>query len=294
MKIHTLLQEKKNFTPHEIIIADYLLSHPKNLNQESTRQIAKKLYISPSTIVRLCQKLDYAGYDEFKQEFLKEYEYQLKNPNTIDPNYPFDHQDPQMTITYKIGQLYHDITDDVLSLCHHDRLQKAIQMLLKANHIYLFSAGVQNDIACTFKDKMLKIGFNVVIETQCDQAYYRASYCDQNDVFIIISYSGETQITTKITKKLAQRHIPIIAITSYGQNILSHLASCVLYVSTRETLHQNIGNFSMNLSTLLLLDILYANIFNQHYQTHLEERNKIAKEFETVRFSNNPLIKEDS
>lgn len=191
--IEDILKEKKNMTSGEEKIADYFLDKKTLLRKQSSRSIASQLFINPSMITRFCQKLGFHGYTDFLEQYLKEIEYTESHFQDLDPNHPFDDQDKNTVIASKIGQLYHEIVDDTLKLISHDALQNAINCLNKSDIIYVYSAGVQGDVAETFKDKMLKIGKNVVLETKMNELYYRASYCPLNCTFIIISYSGEIE-----------------------------------------------------------------------------------------------------
>lgn len=92
-------------------------------------------------------------------------------------------------------------------------------------------------------------------------------------------------------KKLKERHIPLLAITSYGDNTLSQYADYVLNVSTRESLKDNLGDFAMNISTMLILDILYVSIFNTDYLKHVERRRSSSQGFDLFRTSKNPNIR---
>lgn len=292
MLIHTILKETNDFSDIEKIIAKYLLENEEEIEKQSARFIASQIYTAPSTIVRFCQKIGYEGFSDFKEAFIEEIKYLASHFNQINPNYPFSYNDKNITLANKMGQLYQEIISDTLSLLKHDTLQECINILKKAKIIHICSSGVQNDIAETFKDKLLKIGKNVIIEHKMDESFYRASFCEQDSVFIMISYSGETEILLRVAKKLQERKMYSIAITSYGDNALSSLAKQVLYVSTREKITYNLGNFGMSISTLFLLDILYASIFNDNYQTHFEKRVKSSKEFQVVRSSLNPILKD--
>lgn len=291
--IQNILKEKDQFSYVEGLVADYILMQQNDLANQSARFIAKQINTAPSTVIRLCQKIGYEGFNDFKQAFLREIEYLSSHFDEINPNYPFDYNDKNVVVANKMGQLYHEIINDTLSLIDHDILQASINILKKAKTIYVCSSGVQIDIAKAFKDKMLKIGKNVIVESKIDEAFYMASFCESDSVFLMISYSGETENTIKIAKKLIERNIPMIAITTYGGNSLSKLANYTLAVSTREKLISNLGSFSMNLSTLFLLDILYMNIFNDNFQTNFNNKTNSSKEFEKFRKSNNPMLKDE-
>ncbi|MBS5116163.1 MAG: MurR/RpiR family transcriptional regulator [Erysipelotrichaceae bacterium] len=289
--IEDILKEKKYMTAVENKIAEYMLKNKNDLRRQSAHYISSQLFINPSMITRFCQKIGFHGYKDFLEEYLKEVEYMQTHFQDLDPNYPFNNKDKNIVIANKIGTLYHEIINDTLELMEHDKLQNVINCLCKSEIIYVYSAGVQADIAQTFKDKLLKIGKNVVLENRMNELYYRASYCSLNCMFVIISYSGEIESELRGVMKLKERNIPILAITSYGKNTLSEKADFVLYVSTRERLKDNLGDFSMNLSTILILDILYVSIFNTDYSKNYHKRISSSKGFELYRKSNNPKIK---
>ncbi|MFQ9921942.1 MAG: hypothetical protein ACLRVU_00435 [Beduini sp.] len=48
----------------------------------------------------------------------------------------------------------------------------------------------------------------------------------------------------------------------------------------------------MNLSVLFLLDILYANLFNENRENHYKKRVDASKSFEQYRTTYNSLLKD--
>ena len=110
----------------------------------------------------------------------------------------------------------------------------------------------------------------------------------------------ETAVVKKddalIVKMLKERNIDFITITSFGTNTLSSLSHCILHVSTREKIRNNLGTFSMNLSTLYLLDLLYSMYFSLNYEENKKKKIEISDEYETfvlslIRDTTNDLIK---
>ena len=56
-----------DFTYAEKEIVKYFLNQKEEIARQSTREISKRLYCSPSSIIRLCQKLGFTGFEEFKE-----------------------------------------------------------------------------------------------------------------------------------------------------------------------------------------------------------------------------------
>ncbi|WP_161841609.1 MurR/RpiR family transcriptional regulator [Candidatus Enterococcus huntleyi] len=282
--------ESANLTKLEKTIAEYFIENETTLRNESARSIADKLYVAPSTIIRFCQKIGFRGYNDFRDAFLEETIYLSNHFQDIDPNRPFIKNDRSHIIANKIGALYQETIADSLSLLVPRNLQEATDIIRKSENIFIGSAGDTIEMGQTFRNRMIKIGKNVIIDTRLDNLFYEAINARKTDCFILISYSGETSRLLRVAEKLKERQIPAIIITSYGENSLSNLSSCTLYLSTREKLIDNLGNFSTLISAAFILDTLYASYFATNYEYNEQIRKKNSSEFELKRKSQNPLI----
>ena len=268
--IYERLSDHENMTATEELIADYLLTCD-DLKHKSARQIATEVATAPSTVTRFVKKLGFSSYQRFIEAFEEERLQRIKQ-QSIDPDYPFGSQDRNNIIAQRIGHLYKDIIDDVLHYMTHDRISRVLSIMRKADRYVLVSAGIQRELAKTFEEKMLTIGKNVIVTDHAYQAFTIASLSDVSTVFILISYSGKTEQIIRIARYLKEHNIPCVALTRYGDYELSRLADSVLYVSSNESLYQNLGNYTMNVSTLLILDILYTAIFNEDHFHNKQKR----------------------
>lgn len=290
MLIIEKLKLKEKMSDNEESIADFILGLGEELKKYSTRNIADATYTSPATIVRLCKKLGFAGFDDFKKQFLKEIDYLNRQYGKIDANFPFQKDDTMMNVAYKISQLYEDTIKDSISLLHHDSLQKALNLLKYSESIHIYSFGTTLNLAESFKEKMLKIGKNVIISNNINYQLYEANCISKGDIAILISYSGETEKIICVAETCKKRGIPIIVISSFGGNTLSKMASCNLTMSTKESMFYNIGDFSTHLAIHFILDVLYSTYFLLNYEKNFEAKLKETTELESRRSSTNPII----
>lgn len=290
MLIIEKLNLKEKMSDNEESIADFILTLGVKLKKYSTRNIAESTYTSPATVIRLCKKLGFTGFDDFKKQFLKEIEYLDRQYGKVDANFPFNKDDTMMHAANKISQLYEDTIKDSMLLLHHDELQKATDLLKYSQSIHIFSFGTALNLAESFKERMLKIGKNVVIANNMNYQLYEANCIPKGDVAILISYSGETEKMICVGETCKKRGIPIIAVSSFGENTLSKIATCKLTMSTKESLFYNIGDFSTHLSVHFILDILYSTYFLMNYENNYQVKLKDTTELESKRFSNNPII----
>ena len=191
----------------------------------------------------------------------------------------------------KLSALYSETVQDTLALLSSKELEAAVKLLDKAQNIYIASGGVYSDLASAFRENMSKIGKTVIISPS-NGVYYEACYRNADSCFILISYSGETPRIVSAAKRLSRKNVPTISITSFGSNTLASVCSCCLHISTRQKLISNLGNFSINLSVLYLLDVLYAGCFRLHYRENEAMKLRFTRETEH-RVSDNPILREE-
>lgn len=290
MLIIEKLNSRERMSESEEAIASFVLSLGEELKKYSTRNIAEATFTSPATVVRLCKKLDFKGFDDFKEQFLKEIEYLDQQYGKIDANFPFQKDDTMMNAAFKIYQLYEDTVRDSMSLLHHDSLQQALRLLKYSQTVYVFCFGTALNLAESFRERMLKIGKQVIISNNMNYQLYEVDCIPKGDVAILISYSGETEKILLIAETCRKRGIPIIAITSFGENTLSKMASCKLIMSTKESMFHNLGDFSTHLSIHFILDVLYSTYFLMNYDENYQTKLHKTKDLESRRSSSNPII----
>lgn len=292
MLIEQRMKEVK-LTPNENLVASYILSQQEHILDKSTRDIAKETYTSSSTVVRLAQKLGYQGFEDLKEAFRQEISYSRHHFQDIDANIPFTQNHNIMQIASIMSTLMKETADDTQTLFHHDTLQKAVQLLNKAEHIYIFAIENNMYLAELFKYKMLRIGKSVHLETfGSNQTYYRFLVTPK-DCALCISYSGESKNVVENCQYLHEHHIPTIAITSIGNNQLKKYADVALEISTREKLHSKISNFTVEFSLILLLDVLYSCIYALDYEQSSKLRIERTKVMEKTRYSSLDIIQEN-
>lgn len=290
MLLFEKLSDQNQMTELEKNIANYFLNVGYDIKDKSSRLIASELFVSPSTISRFCQLVGYSGFNHFKESYLKDLTYLNSNFKEINPNKPFSSQDKNMTLVNKLSSLYKETITDTVDLMHHDSLQKATQLLLNSQKIVIGSAGDALEMAETFKNHMVKIGKFVYVERRMDNLFYQASISEKESCFILISYSGEVDGILRIARVLKERQIPFFVLTSYGSNQLSELSPLTLFLSTREKLVDNLGNFSSLLSISFILDTLYVNIFSHHFNNNYKKKVSMTRNYEKKRRSENPII----
>ena len=267
-----LLRDKikqTTFSPAETQVVHFLFENTQQVAQLTIQEIANQSFVHPSTLIRVAKKLEFNGWLELRDTFLAEAEYLERNFQEVDANLPFTGEEGIMTIANKLASLEQTTIQDTLSLIHHDDLQQAKQLLLKAKKIVIFARNANTLISQDFILKMKRIKMDVHIVTTFGESSYEAYNCDEDTCALLISYTGENQMILKTAHILREKNVPILALTSIGECSLSTLSTVVLRLTTRERLYSKIGNFTINTSICYLLDVLYGCVFAENYQQNL-------------------------
>lgn len=271
-------------------LARFMVDNAHKLDTLTTRQIAQLSATSPATVVRFCKELGFEGFTDFRTSYDKELSYIEREHTEVNANRPFEAMDSPMRVASSIASLHEDAVQDTLALLNHDTLRDARDLVLDASTVHVFSAGTAMNLAESFRERMLKIGRFVSVPSNLNYQLYEADTLVPRSLAIIISYSGETASMLQIAKTCKKQGTPILALTSYGENSLSHYASCCMYMATRESIFASIGNFSTLTSVNLLLDILYSLVFQKDYKGNLSRKRTLVSELESRRTSSSSIL----
>ncbi|WP_430609331.1 MurR/RpiR family transcriptional regulator [Enterococcus sp. DIV0876] len=244
MDLH-VLTKGKTLSENEIQIINYLINQTEEIDGLPLREIAKNIYTSPATIVRLAQKLGFSGYTEFFF-FLKN---QLKKQ-----------QITEATIDYQIDTASIDETIASIKRIYAENTDKFIT---------IYATGFSGIIAEYLHKKMLVNGIKTLLVSASDSGGIISNNIDNISMLITISKSGETQkVIEKMT--LAQNHqIPTVLFCGNGDHSANQLATYSFEVTDERPYDtQNIEYSSFFGKLLLLMEYIVTVITTTEKKPH--------------------------
>lgn len=217
--------EQKNLT--------YVVDHLLEIEGRPLKEVAKQMYTSPATLVRLAQKLDFSGYTEFIY-YLKNQHHQLALTEAI--------------IDYKLDPSHID------PLIHKMR---AIYAQDTGKFIMIYAAGFSSILADYLYKKLLVNGMRAILVSPTDSSGMITNNLSLISMFITISKSGETPKTIEKMNLVAQHQIPCILFTGTGFHTANEIAQIVFEVEDEHPLDtQNISYNSFFGKLMLLLEYI--------------------------------------
>ena len=268
------------------VVGEFMLEQRTKLQDLSMQQVADATYTSRPTLVRIAKKLGYSGWNELVKKYVEECRYYESHFAHISANHPFDKGDSSRVIADKVGHVMVESVLDTLEMLDTDALDRAAALLVRAKRIAMLCISPNLILAELFQRKMLQIGVYVEIVRQSEQ-FFHASSLGEEDCAIVISYSGDNanRAPMRYLQCLKEHQVPVIAITSAGDNLLRSQASYVLTMSSREKLYSKIATFATEDSIAFLLNVLYACCFALHYDRNLQYKISASREIERQRFT---------
>ena len=272
-----LKEFKKDASPTEKAIIDYILQNPEETSRLTIYKLAERTYTSPSSIIRLCKKNGYGGFKDFIKELIYEQAIRTnyKEASITDLKRSDDIEEIVSKVTHKnIISL-----EETESLLDYDVLKTCVEKIYNSEKLTIFGMGASQIVAKDAQLKFTRINkMSYVSEDWHTQLLY-AKNMDKGDVALVISYSGQTEEMITCAQTAKANGATVISITKVADSPIERLADYSLYVASNEFSFRS-GAMSSRIAQLNLIDILYSGYVNQMYDESLEllEKTQIKKE----------------
>lgn len=126
---------------------------------------------------------------------------------------------------------------------------------------------------------MMKLGVNIQITPLPGEQSYLTMTLDQNDLAMIISYRGFSNIVDGIKKILNAKKIPYILVSARHDE---H-ANVMIDLPKTESISRKVSTLAARTSIQYTLNLLYLTYFNSDYDRNLAKRLEAESKIEATR-----------
>ena len=261
-------------------IADYVLSHARELTFASASQVARLLEVSASTVVRFAQRLGFEGYVELQERLQRDF---VEGTRLV--NIPVDRAD-------LLGHIIEQDRQNLASLhSQAEALQRAAASLAGARQVFVTGSRASAHLAglATHMLNLIRPGV-WQLEASGGQLPERLLDMSSEDVLLAISMSRYTRDTTEFTA-YAARTIPTVVVTDEHASPLRALGDIVVTVSTTPAaMFRSLTAAVMTVQALLAATA--REIGTEEVQNRLERADRLWHDFGT--FHARPSGREES
>ncbi|THF81758.1 MurR/RpiR family transcriptional regulator [Cohnella fermenti] len=239
-----------SLTRTEKKIADVIREDPEAVVYVTLTDLAEKAGTGETSVLRLCRKIGFKGYQEFKLSLAQDLVVPIKNVHS-----EIEETDDLSSIAAKITAENTRAIENTLNLLDMNQMEKAIEAIGKAHKIYFIGVGSSANTALDGKYRFLRLGFDTEVVTDPHIMAMTSTLMRSDDVVFAVSTSGSTKDVVDAVRLAKKKGIFFVCLTSHLRSPLTQYADVVLLSKSRETPLQG-GAFSSKLSQIHVLDIL--------------------------------------
>lgn len=245
-------------------VADFILAHPDELIYLTVTELAERTNTSESTVVRLCQKIGYKGYQEFKIVLARD----LVEPTTeiyaaIEPN------DDVQTVKQKVFQANAQALRDTIEVLDDQELQRAVDALTKARRVDIYGVGGSGPLALDAYHKFLKLGMQAVALSDGDLMAMSSALLGPNDVAFGISHTGASRDVTDALSRAKSGGATTICITHRSSSPITKVSDIVLVTAAKQTAFRSDAS-SSRIAQLTIIDTLYVGVAHNNHDKAID------------------------
>ena len=245
----------EGMAPGDREVGQYIVDNPDQMLRLSTAALAAEIGRSQSSVVKFSQKLGYASYQELKLAVSEAKAQDWQVPAGV------IHGSIEVGDTYPVI-LKKLIGSKLLSMqqtvaANTERIiGRTLELLDGARRIHLVGVGASSLVARDFSYKLMKLGRNVLHDSDSHIQMANAATLGPGDVLFALSYSGASIETLRIAELARKRGTMVIAVTGVHDNPLSRVSDICLYTIADEERARS-SSITARDAQLALTDLLF-------------------------------------
>lgn len=256
-----------SFAPSEQKVARYISENLQNVLGLSVEELANRSGASKAAVIRFCKTIGDKGYRDLSIQLAAElalYQNDGSNEEYSDINVGDDVE----TILRSVSRHNVKAIEDTLLLCMDvDKIQRAVDLLEKAQRIDFYGVGASAIVALDAQNKFMRINKYATAYRESHLQLTSAVNLGETGVAVAISWSGETKDVVEAAKLAKESGASVIALAQYGTTTLSKYADIHFGLSAPEAAIC-CGATSSRIAQLTMIDMLYYCLVTQNYSKY--------------------------
>jgi RpiR family transcriptional regulator, carbohydrate utilization regulator len=276
MLLDSIRSQLDTLSKSEKKVALSVLQHPELAVAENITALARSAQVSEPTVVRFCRALGYDGWHEFK----------LKLAQSLALALPGASEQPAQDdlATDLINKICSRSINTLLDLRNNlqaEAIQRALDILARANKIEFYGQGTSGIIAADAQHKFFRSGVPTVAYSDPDIHSIAASLLKEGDAVVVISQRGNNPTLVRSIKLARKCGAEIIVLTPSGTP-LAELANVFIPVDLSFN-PDPYAPISARLAHLVVIDILAVGLALKRgpdFRKKMQDAQKALQEFD--------------
>lgn len=241
------------FTMAEKKVADYLILNREEIGDVSSHELAERLGVGQSTVMRFSKKMGYAMFGELIADV---------RDSQGDSSTEIDESDSTFSVLSKVEEKYKAVLSSIMRSNRAEDFDRAARLLGEARSIVCFGYTNSHILAEYLSESLVELGKNAVCNVDLIQTKRRLQLLDpRHDLVVVVSKSGDKAEPVGVAQLASERGISVIALCDASDNPLARLATVhlkVMEISDRSTPMASMGT---DAGVLAVADVLVSCLF---------------------------------
>ena len=258
-----------NLAVAERQVADWVLTNSDKVVDSSMAQVALACGVSDTTVLRFCRAAGFKGYMDLKLSVARD----MASPTQL-VHEDIEEGDAPAVVVKKVFLSNIQALYDTLDVLDEGDLEKAVELMLAAERIFVIGVGTSNSIVHEAYNKFFRLGLNCHAQTDAYLQLMEASLMGPETVVIAISQSGSSTDPVITLEEATKHGAKAIVITGHADSPLTNFADVVFLTVSRESRGEAIAS---RIAQMTIVDALYVVMSLTMLDVSTKNENKIWK-----------------
>ena len=268
--IQDLNNNYNTFTRSQKIVADYLTENLNAIAFCTLEELAERIGVSTTTIIRFSRTLGYAGYTEMQKDIQSNIQTKVGLPERL------SHQNDYPTDTLLAASFQNDINNirHTMEVQDNDTLQAVIDSVSDAPNVYILGMRSSFSISYYMASRLSEIRENIHLIQTVGMLYPEEIVSAKpGDVCIAYLFPRYSKLSTTILSWLKNEGVKIILFTSQNYSAVQGYGDIILPCSISSLTYKTSYAAPLCLSNYLITAIT---------QNHFDEAQRMLKKTESI------------
>ncbi len=200
-------------------VADFVLQNPDLAVNSNVSELAKQSGVSDATVIRMCHRIGYKGYYEFRLSMARDIGKKQYEGTEI------------VEYTGAVGQLFQSYAEGVLEIgkrISDETMGECVKLLKNCNTAHIIAVGNTSSLAQYMGFRLGRLGIKCSFGTTAEFYMNHINLASPDDIVIAISKSGMSKPVLVGMELAKDKGLKCIAITSYDESPIAEFADYIL------------------------------------------------------------------
>lgn len=256
--INKIVARRTQLSQSGRVIGDWIVENAERAAQLTSQELAEQAQVSQSSIVKFTQRLGFKGYSAFKLALTEEIgRKQAMQATPLHSDILAD--DPLAVIAQKLIKAKTDAMFQTTNALSYEACHQAVQWLSEARRVQIVGIGGSALTAKDLSYKLLKLGITTLAEQDSHVQIAVARTLSEQDVQIVISFSGERKEILVAAEAAKEQGAKVIALSSPKKSRLRQIADMTFDTIADETEHRSSAIASRSAQNVIT-DLLFISL----------------------------------